>query len=157
MMKVCRAREQKTDKDKPTWYMVDLAFDNRCKNFVSLALLRAIAAGSEAVPYLSADEAKAVKGALPCCAGCFGRLMGTEMELVGRGRLSVQRVEEGAYNAIRQLAEKGGWDADAGKKTKGKGKPKKEDQGDEPKGASRKRKAGEGQEGTRRSTRTKRG
>ena len=78
------------------------------------------------------------------------------MELVGRGRLSVQRVEENAYEVIRQLAE-GGWDADVGKKAKGKAKKvAKADDDDEPKKASRKRKAGEGQEGTRRSTRTKR-
>ncbi|VDC04090.1 unnamed protein product [Peniophora sp. CBMAI 1063] len=133
--------DQKTDKDKPTWHMVDLDFDARCKNFVPLALLRGIAAGNAAVGYLSEDGAKAVK----------------EMELVGRGRLSVQRVEEDAYEVIRELAEKGGWDVDAGKKSKASGKPKKADQGeDEPKRASRKRKAGEGQEGTRRSTRTKR-
>ena len=79
------------------------------------------------------------------------------MELVGRGRLSVQRVEENAYEVIRQLAEKGGWDVDVGKKAKGKAKKvAKADDDDEPKKTSRKRKAGEGQEGTRRSTRTKR-
>lgn len=32
------------------------------------------------------------------------------MDLVTRGRLSVQRVEEGAWLAINQLAEKGGWE-----------------------------------------------
>ena len=87
--------------------------------------------------------------------------MTVEMELVGRGRLSVQRVEEDAYEAIREMAEKGGWDLTAGKKAKG--KPKKaakgsEEKDDEPKATGKKRKAGaEGvQEGVRRSTRTKR-
>lgn len=32
------------------------------------------------------------------------------MDLVGRGRLSVQRVEENAWRAIVALAEKGGWE-----------------------------------------------
>ncbi|KZV75082.1 DUF55-domain-containing protein [Peniophora sp. CONT] len=129
--------DQKTDKDKPTWFMVDLAFDTRCMHFVPLALLRGIAAGNESVDYLSEEDAKAVK----------------EMELVGRGRLSVQRVEEDAYEAIRRLAEKGGWDVE---KPKAKGKSKKADEGDEPKSGGRKRKAEGGQEGTRRSARTKR-
>ena len=47
--------------------MVDLAFDARCTHFVPLALLRGIAAGSEAVDYLSEAGAKAVKGALQSC------------------------------------------------------------------------------------------
>lgn len=32
------------------------------------------------------------------------------MALVNRGRLSVQRVEEGTWKVIEQLAKKGGWD-----------------------------------------------
>lgn len=34
----------------------------------------------------------------------------TEMDLVTRGRLSVQRVSEEAWTAIEQLGERGGWD-----------------------------------------------
>jgi hypothetical protein len=34
------------------------------------------------------------------------------MDLVRRGRLSVQRVERGAWDVIEQLAEKGGWSED---------------------------------------------
>ena len=36
------------------------------------------------------------------------------MPLVDRGRLSVQRVDEDAWNAISSLAERGGWDEDGG-------------------------------------------
>ena len=40
------------------------------------------------------------------------------MNLVHRGRLSVQRVEPEAWNAVEQLAAKGGWSAGIGKGTK---------------------------------------
>lgn len=40
------------------------------------------------------------------------------MDLVHRGRLSVQRVEPEAWDAIEQLAEKGGWSEGVGKGTK---------------------------------------
>ena len=50
---------------------VDLEFDARCKHFVPLALLRGIAAGNEAVEYVSEDDAKAVKGAVHWQVDCF--------------------------------------------------------------------------------------
>ena len=46
------------------------------------------------------------------------------MALVTRGRLSVQRVEEEAWEVIEQLAEKGGWDEGGASKPKTKAKLK---------------------------------
>jgi hypothetical protein len=37
------------------------------------------------------------------------------MDLVRRGRLSVQRVQPGAWDVIERLAEKGGWSEDVAK------------------------------------------
>jgi hypothetical protein len=54
------------------------------------------------------------------------------MDLVTRGRLSVQRVGGDAWKAIGQLAEKGGWEEmDLRPKTTKKGKEKESD-GDDP-------------------------
>lgn len=90
------------------------------------------------------------------------------MALLNRGRLSVQRVEQAAWNAIQKMADKGGW-SERQTKTKG----KKQTPGDEggaepsskqpvkPKGSSRKRKRpqqaeeGNGSVPVRRSTRAK--
>ena len=58
--------DQKTDKDKPKWYMVDVTFVSRAPHFIPLALLRIIAAASdndvpEDVRYIGAEGAKAIK------------------------------------------------------------------------------------------------
>ncbi|KAL4257359.1 DUF55-domain-containing protein [Pleurotus pulmonarius] len=91
--------DAKTDKENPKWYMVDLTFVERAKNFIPLALLRYIADISSTTPppeleYIGEDGINAIKG----------------MDLVTRGRLSVQRVSEEAWNTIQLLAERGGWD-----------------------------------------------
>ncbi|KAF8883175.1 PUA-like domain-containing protein [Gymnopilus junonius] len=105
--------DPKSDEKNPRWFMVDLAFKSKAPHFVPLSLLRKIAdAPASQVPdevsYLGEEGAKAIKG----------------MDLVTRGRLSVQRVEENAWLAITQLAEKGGWEESNLKPTK-KGKEKK--------------------------------
>ena len=38
-------------------------------------------------------------------------ITGLEMELINRGRLSVQKVEADAYEVVRELAARGGWEA----------------------------------------------
>ncbi|KAF9498699.1 DUF55-domain-containing protein [Pleurotus eryngii] len=90
--------DAKTDKENPKWYMVDLTFVERAKNFIPLALLRYIADISSTPPpeleYVGEDGINAIKG----------------MDLVTRGRLSVQRVSEEAWNTIQLLAKRGGWD-----------------------------------------------
>jgi hypothetical protein len=53
------------------------------------------------------------------------------MDLVHRGRLSVQRVQPGAWDVVEKLAEKGGWSEGIGTKRKA---------GGEEKGKGRKRK-----------------
>ncbi|KAJ7100217.1 DUF55-domain-containing protein [Mycena belliarum] len=92
--------DPKTKQDDPKWYMVDLAFVARSKHFVPLALLRFIAdAPSGVLPagleYLGADGVQAIR----------------DMDLVLRGRLSVQRVSPSAWVAVELLANNGGWDA----------------------------------------------
>ncbi|KAJ7683016.1 PUA-like domain-containing protein [Mycena rosella] len=93
--------DPKTKQADPKWFMVDLAFGARAKHFVPLALLRFIADAPAAAPpagleYLGADGVAAIK------AG---------MDLVTRGRLSVQRVSAAAWGAVQLLADTGGWDA----------------------------------------------
>lgn len=90
--------------------MVDLTFEARALNFVSLALMKRIAAfptseSSEDISYIGEDGVEAIKN----------------MALIKRGRLSVQPVEEDAWKTIHLLANNGGWTEDAkkGKKKTG--------------------------------------
>ncbi|KAI5987771.1 DUF55-domain-containing protein [Pisolithus marmoratus] len=90
--------DPKTNKETPKWFMVDVKFVFRAPHFVSLSLLRRIAAVSshdtlEAVAYVGSDGLKAIK----------------EMALLNRGRLSVQRVSEACWTAIEEMARRGGW------------------------------------------------
>ena len=92
------------------------------------------------------------------------------MALVSRGRLSVQRVEQAAWDAIQTMADKGGCSELQEKKTRGRNRQALEDKegGEEPsskepvkaKGNPRKRKAqqaegGEDSAPVRRSARTR--
>ncbi|KAJ7359327.1 DUF55-domain-containing protein [Mycena albidolilacea] len=91
--------DPKTKQDDPKWFMVDLTFGSRAQHFVPLTLLRFIADSASASPpagleYLGDAGVAAIKG----------------MDLVTRGRLSVQRVSEAAWTAVQQLASTGGWD-----------------------------------------------
>jgi len=91
--------DAKSKEDDPKWFMVDLTFGSRAKHFVPLTLLRFIADSPSASPpagleYLGDDGVAAIKG----------------MDLVTRGRLSVQRVSAAAWEAVQQLANTGGWD-----------------------------------------------
>ncbi|KAJ3827447.1 DUF55-domain-containing protein [Lentinula raphanica] len=104
--------DPKSDESSPRWFMVDLTFESRAKHFVPLVLLKHISEHVEDLPeelaYIGSEGAKAIKG----------------MDLINRGRLSVQRVEKPAWDAIEQLAERGGWDETELGKGKGKGKSK---------------------------------
>ncbi|KAF9450144.1 DUF55-domain-containing protein [Macrolepiota fuliginosa MF-IS2] len=91
--------DSKSDKDKPKWVMVDLMFAARVKHFIPLALLRYIAdlatnEPPEELEYIGQDGVKAIK----------------TMNLVTRGRLSVQRVDANAWGTIHLLADNGGWE-----------------------------------------------
>ncbi|KAJ6627822.1 PUA-like domain-containing protein [Mycena sp. CBHHK59/15] len=91
--------DAKTKQDDPKWYMVDLTFASRAMHFVPLTLLRYIADSASTTPpagleYLGDSGVAAIKS----------------MDLVTRGRLSVQRVSEAAWTAVQRLADTGGWD-----------------------------------------------
>ena len=58
-------RLQKSDKENPKWFMVELTFSARATHFVPLWLIKRIAAASEAptdVRYLSNEDVKAIGG-----------------------------------------------------------------------------------------------
>jgi len=91
--------DPKTKQEDPKWFMVDLTFGSRAQHFVPLALLRFIADAPATSPpagleYLGDAGVAAIKG----------------MDLVTRGRLSVQRVSEAEWTAVQQLTSTGGWD-----------------------------------------------
>lgn len=96
--------------------MVDLTFTSRAKHFIPLALLRCIAElapqqSPKEIAYLGDHGIKAIKGSFgnrfvrDLTSICQG------MDLVTRGRLSVQRVGEDAWAAIELMAENGGWES----------------------------------------------
>ncbi|KAK0447770.1 PUA-like domain-containing protein [Armillaria borealis] len=95
--------DPKSDKEKPKWFMVDLKFTARAQHFVPLSFLRyvgshmisqSIESIPETVRYISQSDVEAIRS----------------MDLVTRGRLSVQRVDKKAWDAIKLLSEQGGWE-----------------------------------------------
>jgi len=94
--------DAKTKKDSPTWHMVDVEFKRRAKHFVPLSALKGIPTGD--IPgYLTAGDVDAIKG----------------LALLNRGRLSVQRVEQAAWDAIQTMADQGGLGEGQGKRARG--------------------------------------
>ncbi|RXK41056.1 hypothetical protein M231_01687 [Tremella mesenterica] len=97
--------DPKTDKEKPTWYMVDVKFRSRLLHPPTLALIKHLASSTSLpseVEYIGSEGLEAIK----------------EMQLVNRGRLSVQPVTDKAYEVVRLLGERGGWE-DLGQGSKG--------------------------------------
>ncbi|KZT34296.1 DUF55-domain-containing protein [Sistotremastrum suecicum HHB10207 ss-3] len=89
---------QKTDQANPKWFMVSVRFQKRLPHLVPLHLLKFIKDQKklpDVLQYLDDDARAAI----------------SEMQLLNRGRLSVQSVTEGAYNAVAILGEKGGWES----------------------------------------------
>ena len=77
--------------------MVDLAFISRLEFFVPLSLLRSLAALTtppSSLPYFTSRHLDGIKN----------------MNLLNRGRLSVQPVEDVAWEAVELLGTKGGWE-----------------------------------------------
>ena len=121
--------------------MVDLSFSSQAKNFVPLSLLRFLADTSlanipEALAYIGETGLNAVKGLFLlqfCDNSNLTPLPG--MDLVRRGRLSVQRVNKDAWDVIVLLADNGGWtDLDLKPKRRtapGKGKRKMKETSDD--------------------------
>lgn len=92
--------DPKTDKDNPKWFMVDVQLERKLPNLVPLALLQLLRDdSSKTLDYLTKIHRNAI----------------SSMQLLNRGRLSVQYVEPDAYEAIVLLAEKGGWQEWPGK------------------------------------------
>jgi len=95
--------DERSDQANPTWYMVDIRFIRRLEHPPTLALIKLLAQLSS-VPdeskYIGPEGLKALKG----------------MALVNRGRLSVQPVEDKAFEAIVLLGDKGGWEGMQGLK-----------------------------------------
>ncbi|KAI0309050.1 component of IIS longevity pathway SMK-1-domain-containing protein, partial [Amylostereum chailletii] len=97
--------DAKTDQEKPRWYMVDVTFTARATHFVPYPFLRDVGASGSAEPpegveYIGVEGVAAIKG----------------MELVRRGRLSVQKVEAKAFETIEKMAGRGGWTEGEGKR-----------------------------------------
>ena len=95
--------------------MVDVKLVSRARNFVPLALLRQIADGPSQSPptcldYIGDAGVKAIKGSQTAGSHLTTANTSTDMPLVKRGRLSVQKVPEQAWNTIQLLADRGGWD-----------------------------------------------
>ncbi|MCO5549547.1 hypothetical protein L7F22_003019 [Adiantum nelumboides] len=92
--------DPKTDKDNPKWFMVDLQLERKLPNLVPLALLQLLRDDTtKKLDYLTKVHRNAI----------------SSMQLLNRGRLSVQMVEPEAYEAIVLLADKGGWQEWPGK------------------------------------------
>ncbi|PWN90477.1 DUF55-domain-containing protein [Acaromyces ingoldii] len=142
--------DPKTDKESPKWFMVDVKLDRRLPNLVPLALLQHLAAAKAAeqdLEYLDKQDIEAI----------------SKMQLLNRGRLSVQSVEQRAYEAILRLGDKGGWTDWPGKwnpkgKTKEVKKRPSDSKDEDQKGPSKGAKAEKDKEadGSRRSKRAKR-
>ncbi|GAA5884860.1 hypothetical protein JCM3774_002115 [Rhodotorula dairenensis] len=102
----CRYYDPKSNKDNPTWYMVDVEFVSRLTHPVPLALLQLLATHAPTTPatqlrlppplsdYLTTDHLSAI----------------ADSALISRGRLSVQPVSDPFWDAVVLLGEHGGWD-----------------------------------------------
>ncbi|KAB8336863.1 hypothetical protein FH972_021171 [Carpinus fangiana] len=97
--------DPRSDKDSPKWFLVDVEFVKRLPKLVPLGLLQKLGSNDldgkqrEQISYLSKKHLEAIKA----------------MALLNRGRLSVQPVTDEAYEAVRLLGEKGGWEDWPGK------------------------------------------
>ncbi|WWD20834.1 hypothetical protein CI109_105311 [Kwoniella shandongensis] len=113
--------DAKTSKDSPTWFMVDVRFIERLTHPPTLALIKHLAS----LPTLP-DEISFIG------QGGFEAIKA--MQLVNRGRLSVQPVEQAAYDAVVLLGTQGGWEEllpkTGGKKQAPRGKRKADVNGD---------------------------
>ncbi|UZJ57007.1 hypothetical protein CBS101457_006327 [Exobasidium rhododendri] len=87
--------DEKSDKDNPRWFMVDVQLLHKLPYLVPLALLQYLQSTdcSHSLPYLTRGHLDAI----------------SKMQLLNRGRLSVQRVEVDAFEAVSLLGDKGGW------------------------------------------------
>ena len=112
-----RVDVQKSSSDTPKWYMVDIRFIRRLPHMVPLGFLQHIAAlppaGLSAETTLGTEPDPVVPSFVtPSAAANIAA-----MQLLSRGRLSVQAVEQDAYDIIVRLGDDGhGWDPSQKKK-----------------------------------------
>lgn len=62
---------QKSKKESPTWYMVDVEFKSRAQHFVPLSVLKSVAAGEYTPECLTPEDVDAVKGRFACVLSEF--------------------------------------------------------------------------------------
>jgi hypothetical protein len=104
--------------------MVDVRFTRRLQHFVPLALLQYIGAiistdASNGSQLEDADTKEGSGSMVPDFVTLEGKLAIAGMQLLNRGRLSVQYVDQMAFDMIVQLGERGhAWDASMVKLTK---------------------------------------
>ncbi|PWN24937.1 DUF55-domain-containing protein, partial [Jaminaea rosea] len=93
--------DQRSKREEPKWFMPEVKYVKTFDHFVPLALLQHIAAQGcgDRLDYLTTQQLEAVG----------------EMDLLKRGRLSVQNVSPTAYDAVVKMGDKGGWEGWKGK------------------------------------------
>ncbi|KAH8835870.1 PUA-like domain-containing protein [Flagelloscypha sp. PMI_526] len=89
--------DEKTDPENPRWFMVDLTFKRRAKHFIPLALMKLLATSTSLpseLDYIGESGFSAIKGRSdqPCPSSLLDRF------------------QEEAWNAVKLLADRGGWD-----------------------------------------------
>lgn len=89
--------DPKSSADKPTWFMVDLLFDQHLPHPVSLRLLQYLSTAQKAPDclkdYITVEMLAGI----------------ADMVLVKKGRLSVQPVAPVVFEAVKLLGIRGGW------------------------------------------------
>ena len=110
---------QKSSQESPKWYMVDIRFVRRLPHMVPLGFLQHIAALPP--PSTSTDTTSEMESVsvVPSFVSPAAAANIAAMQLLSRGRLSVQAVEQDAYDIIVRLGDDGhGWDPSQKKKPK---------------------------------------
>ncbi|GAA6057310.1 hypothetical protein NBRC10513_006785 [Rhodotorula toruloides] len=129
--------DPKSDPEKPRWYMVDVEFVSKLPHPVPLSLLQhlsTLSPSSSSSSSLPPDLPESMSYLSPTFLSSL-----SDSTLLKRGRLSVQPCEEGFFEGVREMGERGGWEdwdewrgKKGGKKgAKGKGKRKEKEESEE--------------------------
>ncbi|BGP34346.1 hypothetical protein JCM10296v2_006161 [Rhodotorula toruloides] len=148
--------DPKSDPEKPRWYMVDVEFVSKLPHPVPLSLLQHLSTLSPS-PSSSTSLPPDLPSSLSYLSPTFLSSL-SDSTLLRRGRLSVQPCEEGFFEGVREMGERGGWEGWEWKKAGGakkgaKGKRKEKEESEE-EGAKGEEKGEKGETG-RRSKRAK--
>ncbi|CDR49767.1 RHTO0S32e00430g1_1 [Rhodotorula toruloides] len=96
--------DPKSDPDKPRWYMVDVEFVSKLPHPVPLSLLQQLSTLSP-----SPSSSSTLPESLSYLSPTFLSSL-SDSTLLRRGRLSVQPCEEGFFEGVREMGERGGWE-----------------------------------------------